>query len=466
MKFPTKALRLAHGFEFREAPACKELARGNIVLGPTTDPTAEALWLGRLAEYRRMDVNVWLDLDGAHAIYVMGKRRSGKTFTLGTIIEGLLGLDGFGTGALGQAIVVFDTMNVFLTVHTAATLVEPEVLKQWDLPEADTRRIDLLYPAGSPAPPEAVGATAFSVPAYAFTVDDWCDLFGLDPFSSPMGQLLGDAVDRVGEIGFTVRGVGYKAEKYDIERLVLCITQADELTLYDSATRSALARRFLALDRTGLFGNNQSTFVTPGRAAIFLLRDIDPALRRLLVTYLTSRILRDRSATEALERMLPVLRTRGSDTAAVDRSIEAGTPRTWLIIDEAHNYIPATGGGNCRKVLNRYVTEGRNLGLSIVVATQHPSALDPALKRNADILLIHTLTMAEDIEAAANMLTTTVPESIVFDNTDLAANRSAKFMDVIRRIPRGYCLLSSDSANRIIPVAVRPRVTFHGGAGY
>ncbi|HEY0383817.1 MAG TPA: hypothetical protein VGC72_16615 [Candidatus Elarobacter sp.] len=466
MNYPTKALRLAHGFEFREAAACKELARGNVVLGATSDSTTQALWLGRLAEYGRMDVNVWLDIYGAHAIYVMGKRRSGKTFTLGAIVEGLLGIDGFSTADLSQAVVVFDTMNVFLTARTPAMLVEPDPVRQWGLPLAETGQIDLLYPAGSPSPPDAVGANSFSVPASAFTVEDWCDLFGLDPFVAPMGQLVGDAVERAGALGFTVDGVNYKASNYDIERLVFCITRADELALYDPATRTALARRFMALNRTGLFGNDETQFVRAGWATIFLLRDIEPALRRLLVTYLTSRILRDRSSTEASERMLPVMRAKGVDTSDCESSIRSGTPRTWLIIDEAHNYIPSIGGGTCRRLLNRYITEGRNLGLSIVVATQHPSALDPALKRNADILLIHTLTMAEDIDAASNMLTTAIPDSIVFDNVNLVSNKNAKFAEAIRRMPRGYCLLSSDSASRVIPVAVRPRVTFHGGAGY
>ena len=466
MRFPTTALRLPHGFRFPTEPICKPLAEKNIVVGATSETINHALWLGKLAEYQRMDVNVWLDLEGAHAIYVMGKRRSGKTFTLGAVVEGLLGLDGYSTGVPEQAVVVFDTMNVFLTSQTPARLFEREQLAHWGLDSDPDAQIDLLYPAGSPAPPDSVRASAFTVPVSAFSVEDWCDLFDLDPFADAMGQLLSEAIDLAGETGFAVDGQLYSASIYDLERLVFCISRADELVLYDDATRRALGRRFTALNRAGLFGGKVGQFVTRGRATVFLLRDIEPALRRLLVTYLTSTILRSRAATESAERMLPVLRATGRDTAATEAAVDAGVPRTWLIIDEAHNYIPAVGGGHCRRVLNRYVTEGRNLGLSIVVATQHPSALDPALKRNADILLIHTLSMGEDIDTAENMLTTAIPDQLWLDNQDLSVRRSSRFVEAIRRLPRGYCLVSSDSADRILPVAVRPRVTYHGGSNY
>jgi uncharacterized protein len=466
MNFPTKRFRLPHGFQLGEQPAAQELKAHNVIVGATTEDPNAALWLGRLAEFQRMDTNVWLDLEGAHAIYVMGKRRSGKTFTLGTLVEGLLGCDGYSTGATDQAIIVLDTMNVFLTSQLAAYRFEKSSLDQWGLPEVGKLPIDLYYPAGSPVPPTGISANPFSVPTREFTGEDWCDLFNLDPFSDPMGQLVFEALDLVSSQGFMVDGRPELPGDYDIGRLAHCIAHADELSLFDESTRRALGRRFTSLERTGLFGEATEHFCRSGRAAIFLLRDIDPELRRLLVTYITSSILRNRAATESLERVLPTLDPASPGYRETVESIADGTPRCWLIIDEAHNYIPASGGGRCRKQLYRYVTEGRNLGLSIVVATQHPSALDPALKRNADILLIHTLTMSEDIDVAQNMLTTAVPDTITLDNLPTSTRKSAVVVDAVRRLPRGFCFVSSDTVSRIVPVAVRPRVTYHGGTGY
>jgi len=460
---PKASFRLPHAFSIGEAYS-SDSARHDLIIGATAGLRDDRrLWLGRVAEYQKMDVNCWIDLDAAHAIYVVGKRRSGKTFTLGATVEGILGIDGYSSGAPNQAVVVLDTMNVFLASGTAAFDFDKELLTKWSLGKPDSIPITLYYPAGSPPPPKIVNARPFSVPAHRFSLEDWADLFDLDPFASPMAQVLGSALQLVSEEGFTVDGVRIAPSLYDLETVANCVENAAELVRFDESTRMALGRRFRALSHTGLFSGSDSLFLEQGRASIFLLRDIEPELRRLLVNYLTTQILRGRADTESCERLLPTIADE-SERKALQERILLGVPRTWLIIDEAHNYVPAVGGGRCRKTINRYVTEGRNLGLSIVVASQHPSALDPALKRNADIVLIHTLSMREDIDVAANMLTTAVPSSITFDTRDLAKN--TLFADATRSLPSGYCFVSSDTINRIVPVCVRPRVTYHGGGSY
>ena len=92
----------------------------------------------------------------------------------------------------------------------------------------------------------------------------------------------------------------------------------------------------------------------------------------------------------------------------------AGLPRSWIIIDEAHNYVPAVGVTPSRKPLKKYVDEGRNLGLSIIVATQNPAGLDPSLQRNADMLLVHSLSRHDDISAAEGMINAAPPSEVVF----------------------------------------------------
>ena len=48
-----------------------------------------AIYLGKIAEEDYMSKDLWLDTESAHVVYVMGSRRSGKSYTLGTIAEGL-----------------------------------------------------------------------------------------------------------------------------------------------------------------------------------------------------------------------------------------------------------------------------------------------------------------------------------------------------------------------------------------
>ncbi len=464
---PNKVFRLEHGFQIRDTVLADRLGADGVLVGATRPDPTNAMWLGRLAEFQRMEANVFIDLDGAHAIYVMGKRRSGKTFTLGTILEGLLGIDGYSRGAKGQMVVVLDTMNVFLTAHTPAYDFDRKHLDRWGLGAVDTSSIDIYYPAGSTPPPQSVRARPFTIPPHEFSVEDWCELFEIDPFVSPMGQLIGEVLVTIRETGYTVDGIETRPQDaFGIPDVVRCVEDSSNFANFEESTRRALGRRFRTLQNTGMFAAGSMEIGAPDRASIFLLRDIDPELRKLFVAFVTASILRARADTESLERILPTIAETDPDRRSIELRVEAGTPRAWMIIDEAHNYVPASGGGRCRKLLNRYVTEGRNLGLSIVVATQHPSALDPALKRNADIVVVHTLSMADDISVAQGMLTTTVPGQLSLDTENLTTRAGSPFEEATRKMPRGYCFVSNDGLSRIVPVAVRPRVTYHGGSAY
>jgi hypothetical protein len=113
--------------------------------------------------------------------------------------------------------------------------------------------------------------------------------------------------------------------------------------------------------------------------------------------------------------------------------------------------------------LKKYVNEGRNIGLSIAVTTQQPSGLDSAIRRNADILVIHSITMSADLEATESMLNASVPKAVAIARTKV---ESHVFENMVRELKIGYAIISSVNANRVFLVKVRPRVTAHGGVEY
>src|SRR6266566_4559527 len=112
----------------------------------------EAVFLGKHAEAPHK--TVWLDARGAHAVYVMGKRRSGKSFTLGAIAEGLVSRTWVHQGVVDQAVLILDTMNVFLTMpfSVGATYADSSPVvreaKKWGI-EHEVTPIRLFNPAGS-----------------------------------------------------------------------------------------------------------------------------------------------------------------------------------------------------------------------------------------------------------------------------------------------------------------------------
>ena len=51
-------------------------------------------------------------------------------------------------------------------------------------------------------------------------------------------------------------------------------------------------------------------------------------------------------------------------------------PKTVVILDEAQSFLAPGAKGPVRELFVRLVKEGRNIGISAILATQQPSALD------------------------------------------------------------------------------------------
>ena len=75
-------------------------------------------------------------------------------------------------------------------------------------------------------------------------------------------------------------------------------------------------------------------------------------------------------------------------------------PRIWVLIDEAHLVCPGGVVTAARPVIVDFVKRGRDAGLSLIMATQQPSALDTAAISQNDLVLIHKLTIDPDIARA------------------------------------------------------------------
>ena len=137
-----------------------KLNNENILVGDLrAGSDIQTFCLGKVAEYQNMRSNAWLDFEGAHAIFVVGKRRSGKTYTLGVLAEGLVANGWIKQGPTTQAVLIVDSMNVFATMPH---LVEQtfsrdhasrEELRRWKI---DTERLPivLFYPRGTEKPSE------------------------------------------------------------------------------------------------------------------------------------------------------------------------------------------------------------------------------------------------------------------------------------------------------------------------
>ena len=306
--------------------------------------------------------------------------------------------------------------------------------RKWKLPN-DRTRLALYAPPIQEMPTE-LNVRPVTIKASDLEPEEWCGLFDVDPFVDPMGHFITSLHAKLTVEGIVDIVTGERTDavgEFTIEDMLDAIARDRELNDFARDTRDAIRRRLETLRRTPIFGASgldvHELFV-PGKLSVLLLRDLEPEMRSVMVSLIVKRMMRLRGAAEQHERMAAVhlakaerLAESKSDEAEHEREAGRlcleraadGLPRCWLLIDEAHNYIPAHQSVPSRRPLKKYVDEGRNLGLSIVVATQQPSGLDRSIQRNADILLVHALSHRDDIQAALGMVNTAIPEDIVVD---------------------------------------------------
>jgi uncharacterized protein len=443
------------GMIFKVQPAVGRGAK-SITLGGVGQKSRTLL--GRLAEFGPQR-EVWLDLEREHVIAIVGKRGSGKTHTLGVLVEGLSHASQDGrlsnVDAIQQhAIVIFDTLNLFQWVDLPLAMArgsnaqrQRELLKRWKL-EAEAIEPTFWHPVGSE--PATVKSSPFSINPADMNAQDWGRLLDMDILAEPMGQLVSDVCARLQPRSSARPNV--TAQRYSVDDM-LAVLRSDNTIQGDYApeTIRGVRQRLATLARSPLFDSKQPDWTAAlkrGHAAVFLLGRVPEDLRSVLVFLVIRRLLETRSA--ASEATKHALLTGGA-------SPEEKVPPTWLIIDEAQNILPSRNATAANNILTRFVREGRNFGLSLAVTTQQPSSIDPRVMAQVDTLIAHTLTVRSDVNYVLSNLKSAEPDSVT------ATSRDITLSDSLRLLEPGQCMVSSVESPRLVFCNIRPRLTLHGG---
>ena len=214
-----------------------------------------------------------------------------------------------------------------------------------------------------------------------------------------------------------------KKEIYErLEKRLLAISRAIySATILHQATLSALLRRMNMLR---------------GYTASSLNENLFNAIARRLRQGVVFIHLAPPSTGEVDLILALLLRTLLTDAI---RSYRPGQQYV-IVIEEAHNYAPASQETYPKKVLRRYAREGRKWGLSLIMVSQRPAGLDSTILSQAATLIALRMTNPEDIRA--------VETSVETSSQDLA-----------RRLPdleQGQALVSGLAVpERRIPLLVR-----------
>jgi hypothetical protein len=447
-----------------------------IWLGPAGHGAKDGVWLGSLAEVGTTKLpQIWLSTTKEQVIAVVGKRGSGKSFTLGVVAEGLAlasAAPHVGRQKRARATLLFDPLDVYWTTRLpVAPSANEEAQRHFDL--ADSAKlsglhfnVDAWVPGTSNRrDTDPSWFSTFQLPVPRLGLEEWELLLGVSVLSEPMGQALADALGLV-RAGYQRRGSSVAGSAiFDIPQLVDA-AQADELiSTYHAESLRALRQRLSSLQGTGLFhkiGTPIEELLAPGRLTVLLLGRLPQSYRAAIVAVVTRMLIERRSEAAFAEKRLALdPELTEEERQRLEATISGGVPRTMVALDEAQTFLAPGIFGPAREVFVRLVKEGRNLGLSAVLATQQPSAIDQRILSQVETFISHQLVTEPDIRAVKDNLKSSFPDSVEFGRQELDVS------GLLRTLGPGQCLVSSADMNtqvrRSLVMSVRPRATVHGG---
>lgn len=447
-------------------------ARNLVTVGVAEGKESDWTYLGRLAETGVL-TDIRFDVAHPHVVAIFGKRGSGKSYTMGSMLEGLCTSHmetSISQIKRNKAILLLDTLGIFQwTDISLDTATDSEILKSqraiwrgWNL-KSEELDVQVWIPKGTRNDATPTSHKEFAIRTSDFTADDWGYLLDLNIYQDRMGQLLNDAYIKVTLEGWkSNKGMQPPKPAYSIEDLIHCIKNDLELNeSYQSETQRAVIQQLTTYYRNPLFedlGTPLSEMLVPGRMNVLVMSRMSGPLRLVILSALIRRLMDERMVASEMEKHL-ILRAdlKDEERHLIKAKLAASVPPTWIALDEAQNILPSERKTTAGEMLIRYVREGRNYGLSFMVATQQPTAIDNRLLSQVDTILTHKLTVQSDIEYVRRNLKSNMPQEVMH------GGRVLEFDELLRSLDVGQALVSNTEAERTAILDIRPRISVHGG---
>ncbi len=380
---------------------------------------------------------IFLDVAKPHLIMISGKRGSGKSYTMGVIAEGISTMPKEVKENL--TVVILDTMGIYWTMKNA-NYRDRALLEKWGMKPKGFDNVVVFVPKGRFEEYKSSGIPAdkpFSIPVSSVSAYEWNMLFGFKQ-TDAMAIALERTIAKLKESG----------KKYDIDDIINSISKDEKV---EKIVRYGLENRFEAVKNWGLFdkeGTDLLEIMQPGKVAVI---DISVylhlvgafSLRALVIGLVGKMILEQRMTARKIEEMAEI---QGTWTGLGKKKI----PLVWIFIDEAHEFLPKDDVTPATGPLIQIIREGRQPGISLVLATQQPGKLHTDVLTQSDLIISHRVTAKLDIDALNSIMQTYLTFTI------------QKYLDMLPRMP-GSAIVLDDNQERIYPIQIKPRMTWHGG---
>jgi len=394
----------------------------------------------KMGNYTSLSNKIYLDVARSHVILVAGKRGSGKSYTLGVLAEEISNLPKEISQNIGS--LIFDTMGIYWTMKYSNEK-DRELLEEWKLaPKNLPVRIFVPFGHFEEFKEKGIPVDApFAISASEMKAEDWISTFGLN-FLSPVSVLMERILAKLkDEKTFTIKRIIAEIEK-------------DKKSSHE--TIDAAVGLFEAAHSWGIFadGNFKPTLTTQlvegGSTSVLDLSAYNSIgtfnVRALVISIVSRKLFEERMKRRRSEEVQSV--ARGLDYS--NESEKKEYPLVWLFIDECHEFLPKDEKIVSTDALVQILREGRQPGISLVLATQQPGKIHTDVMTQSDIVISHRVTAKPDVEALNIMMQSYLTNTIQGYMNDLPSLK-------------GAAIILDDNSERIYPMRVRPRFTWHGG---
>ncbi|MFT4311134.1 MAG: LAGLIDADG family homing endonuclease [Candidatus Woesearchaeota archaeon] len=364
-----------------------------------------------------------------------------NSYTMGVFAEGVADLP----EEIKQniSVILLDTMGVYWTMKYA-NKQDRGLLDDWGL-EGKGLDVKIFTPKmyhEEYKDKDIPTDFSFAINPSELSGKDWNTTFDVDPHSE-VGVLIEKTIYELTESG----------KRFDVDDIVKALENDKDSQKH---VINAAKNMFINSKSWGLFDKDATTIADlaiPGQVSVldvscYATMPGSWNVKNLVVGLVADKLFVERMKARKGEEYDEV--HKALNPYSSDDKKKQDFPLVWLVIDEAHEFMPVEGKTLATDPLVTILREGRQPGISLVLATQQPGKIHTDVMTQSDTVIAHRITAKLDTDALSTLMQSYMRKGLVEELDNLPREK-------------GSAIIFDDTNEKMYPIRIRPRFTWHGG---